>query len=310
VDPSLYNSSNEYLDLLYKDVVDISELEVVSMSRYGHPMLFFRKLIGERSILHHHWFEIGSVKAIPFIAWKLLWLKLYRMSNGEIIWTIHNIYPHNEKYSLLNKISRVIFAHIASKLHVHCHKAISIMSKVLKVRKDKFFVIKHPDYPVDIYLKEKAIENFKLAYPDIKIDFDKKIFLVFGQMAKYKGIKELINVMSYIQDDCILLLAGEIKGGNDEYVQSIKKYVVNNNIVFLDHFIANKNIPILFNIADSVLFNYTRILTSGGVVLALNYNKLTIAPNKGCISEIDNNNLVRFDNSEQLKGEILKVLNE
>jgi beta-1,4-mannosyltransferase len=236
VDPSLYNSSNEYLELLYKDVVDTSELEIVSMSRYGHPMLFFRKLMGERSILHHHWFEIGSVKTIPFIAWKLIWLILYRLSNGRIIWTIHNIYPHNKKYSLLNKISRVILAHIASKLHVHCHKVISIMSKVLKVRKDKFFVIKHPDYPVDIYLKEKAIENFKLAYPDIKRYFWSLVFglwsLVIGQMAKYKGIKELLNVMSNIQDDYVLVLAGKIKGGNDKYVQSIKKQITNNNIVF------------------------------------------------------------------------------
>ena len=44
------------------------------------------------------------------------------------------------------------------------------------------------------------------------------------------------------------------------------------------------------------------------MVLALNYNKFTIAPDKACISDIKDNNLHTFNNSKELKLEILQVL--
>ncbi len=306
VEPSIYDESNDYLRLLYKDMKE--KLVIKEISKFHYPLLMLLKLKGQNSIMHHHWFQIWSWKSSLTAFWKLFWLLCYKIVGGKVIWTVHNISPHNQKYLWLNKSARILFAKIATKLHVHCNNAVEIMNKVLKVNKDKFFVVEHPNYEVEIYSKDEAIKRFIQAYPEIKIDFSNKIFLVFGQMAKYKGIKELLDVMKDIDEEYVLLLAGQIKDRNDEYIDEIKKYKSNEKIVFIDRFIPNENVSVLFNLADCVLFNYLKILTSGGVILALNYKKQSIAPKKACISEIEDDNLKTFETQEELKEIIIEEI--
>lgn len=307
VDPNINNSLNEYLSELYKGID--TKLELKSINKIGYVKLFFNKITGEKSLLHHHWFEINNFRQGLVVLWKLIWIFIYILWGGKVVWTIHNEHPHNRKYFFINKVIRILFAKIVTKLHVHCIQAIPIMSKVLKISENKFFVVKHPNYRVNIYSKEKAINNFLESYPKINIDYNKKIFLVFGQLAEYKGIIELMEIMKMIKDPFILIIAGRVKRGNDIYAKRMDTYRKYENFIFIDEFIKDENVAVLFNMSDCVLFNYLRILTSGGVILSLNYKKYTIAPNKACIGEIKNKYLHLFDDEKQLKNEINKVIN-
>lgn len=308
ISPSIHDSSNEYLTLLYKDIINLTECK--SLRTRDYPLLVLKKLKGEKSIVHHHWFGAASIGNSLGLIWKLFWLFTYRIMGGKIIWTIHNKYPHDQKLISFNKIARILMGHTSSKLHVHCEKAIEIMSKVLKVNKSHFFIVKHPDYPSVIFSKEKAIEEFKNKYPFLSLDFEKKTFLVFGQMAQYKGIEELLELISTIKEkDFNLILAGKVRDGNSEYVNRIKEFKKNEKIIFLDEFIPDDFIPVLFNLSDCVLFNYNEILTSGAVILSLNYKKYTIAPNKACISNIDDENLITFNTPIEFINLIKETIN-
>lgn len=308
VDPWLENNSNEYLELLYRDI--FNRIKIRNLTTVTYPLLFLYKVSGKNIIVHHHWFEARSYKSSLRIIWKLFWLIMFKIMGGKIIWTIHNKYPHNKLFLNFNKVARISMAFISSDLHVHCNSAIGIMSKILKVPKEKFFVVKHPDYEVELYSKNEAIRKYKKNYKN-EIDQSKKIFLIFGQIAEYKGIKELLNIFNNIEDDFILIIAGKIKHDNDIYFREVKRLLMNKNVVVLDSFIPPENVPILFNLADYVVFNYQDILTSGAVLLSLDYNKTTIAPKKGCINDIRNKNLITFDTEKELylvlTNEIKKV---
>ncbi len=291
------NSSNEYLELLYQNISN--KIKINNLPRETYPFLFLYKISGKEIIVHQHWFDSDSYKTSLIIIWKLFWLFMFRITGGKIVWTIHNKYPHHGTFVYFNKIARITMASIASNLHVHCNNAIPIMSKVLKVPKEKFFVVEHPEYKVKLYSKNEAIEKFKTEYA-IELNQSKKIFLVFGQIAKYKGIKELLEIFNKIENDFILIIAGAIKQENNTYFTDIQKLLKNKKIIVLDSFILLENVPILFNLSDYVVFNYKDILTSGAVILSLNYKKHTIAPNKGCISGIEDDNLIIFDTEEEL----------
>ena len=47
-------------------------------------------------------------------------------------------------------------AKISDKLHVHCKKAVDIMTDVLKVEDDKFFLVEHPDFVTHKFNRSKA----------------------------------------------------------------------------------------------------------------------------------------------------------
>lgn len=304
ITPSIESDTNDYLKLLYSEI--IKKIPHKSLKNIDYPLLCLKKIKNEKSIVHHHWFETRSEKGILITLWKLFWLFIYKLLGGKIIWTIHNKFPHDKKFFYFNKISRIIMAHISTKLHVHCENAISIMSITLKVSQNKFFIEKHPDYEITIYSKEIAYKQFKNRYPNINIDKNNKIFLVFGQMAQYKGIEELLQIITTIDKNYTLILAGKVRDGNLEYINRVRKFQNNKNILFIDEFIPDEFIPVLFNLSDCVLFNYLEILTSGAVVLSLNYEKDTIAPNKACIANIMNEKLFKFSN----QSELLKLIKD
>lgn len=297
VDPWFETSGNEYLGLLYQDV--LNKIKIRNLKKTTYPLLFLYKIFGRKIIVHHHWFEARSFKSSLIVIWKLFWLFIFRAIGGKIVWTVHNKYPHNRLLFNFNKIVRKAMALIASNIHVHCKNAVLIMSKTLKVPREKFFIVKHPDYKVELYSKDEAIKKLKKEYT-IEVNPSDKIFLVFGQIARYKGIKELLSIFNKIQDDFILIIAGKIKHDNDIYFSDIKNLLKNKKVIVLDSFIPLENIPILFNLSDYVVFNYKDILTSGAVILSLNYKKTTIAPSKGCINDIKNKNLVTFNTEEEL----------
>lgn len=299
-------NSNDYLKLFYEESLKEQENEKVFINDFrvrDFPKLFWRRLKGELSIIHHHWFGFHNGKTFLVICYEMFWMSLFRIIGGKIVWTIHNKYPHSKKFVLINTIFRKYMANIlANSLHVHCRLAIDIMAEILNVKKNKFFVVHHPMYRVNIFSKEIAYEKLTTMKNELKIKKSTMVFLVYGQISIYKGIDEIVD--SFVKtfgntSDKILIIAGSVNNNeNKNYINDIKiknKYYINTKVFIIEEFCSNELTDVLFNIADYVVFNYTDILTSGGVALAQSYRKKVIAPNIGCLQELKDENTVLFD---------------
>ncbi len=295
-----------YLYLLYKKFIEGKKnygIHIESLSVFSHPKIVVSKFKKEKSILHYHWLEISDIQSLSGMIWKLFWISLYKLMNGKIIWTIHNQFPHSNNFIYLNKAIMRYMANIADKLQVHCESAIDIMIPELNVRRNKFFIIRHPEYPVKVMGKEDAVKLLDEKIFPGKIKKEDALFIIFGEIAEYKGIREVVEIFNNLDEKKKLVIAGVTKKGNEDYFKRILISIRNREQIL----IFNKRLPddfvsIFFNACDTAIFNFSNVLTSGSVVIALNYNKKVIVPAKGCLKELKGENIIQFNSMEELKN--------
>jgi glycosyltransferase involved in cell wall biosynthesis len=289
------NKDTSYLYQFYKSFHEdsSSQIKIKTFNAALLPLIFLNRIKFEKSILHYHWFEFEDAKSFIGIKWKLFWIIIYKMLGGKIIWTVHNKYPHHNKYLFLNKKVRRLLAKIANRLHIHCESAINTCAGVLGVPEDKFFVVRHPVFSSTIIERDKAIEELNKKYLSGKIKPGDKVFLMFGAIAEYKGIKEVINIFRRLDKRNRLLIAGFIKIRNEKYFNELQLISDKENIFVIGDMIPDEDVPYFFNSSDCTIFNYRDVLTSGGVHLSLAYKKPVIAPLSGCLKEL-HNDVVNF----------------
>jgi hypothetical protein len=312
------NKKTDYLCRLYKDFIEndnTGKPEIESLSVFAHPRFFTGRLKGEKSLLHYHWFEAKDFKSFLGMFWKIFWIILYKISGGKIIWTIHNKYPHQKKYKFWNKNLRIFLARLSDKLHVHCSQAIEIMIPVLKTDEEKFFVIPHPGFESVSGSRDNARDMLNKKYLSGLLYKEDKLYLMFGAIARYKGIKEVMEVFNEsdaretVKGRKKLLVAGFIKKGNRDYYRDLKKFV-DERIFLLGNLIPDEDVPFFFNSADYVIFNYEDVLTSGAVHLALAYKKPVIIPFLGCLKELKGSGIYSFEVQGSRKNNLLRVLGD
>jgi glycosyltransferase involved in cell wall biosynthesis len=131
---------------------------------------------------------------------------------------------------------------------------------------------------------------------------------MFGAIAEYKGIKEVMEIFKNLNEKNKLIIAGFVKKGNLDYFNELKNLSDNRNIFLEGRLIPDEEVPYFLNSADYVIFNYRDILTSGGVHLALNYKKSVLVPYAGCLKEIKGNLINFFDMKESRKQNLKKLI--
>ena len=204
------NRDTSYLYQFYKNFLEnsSSQIKIKTFNAAFLPIIFLSRMRFEKSILHYHWFEFEDAKSFIGVKWKLFWIIIYKILGGKIIWTVHNKYPHHNKYLYLNKQIRRLIAKLANRLHIHCESAIGHVHEVLWVSENKFFVVKHPEFLPIIIERDKALEKMNQEYLQNKIMPEDKIFLMFGAIAEYKGIKEVVNIFKGLDKRNKFLIAG------------------------------------------------------------------------------------------------------
>ncbi|RPI69177.1 MAG: hypothetical protein EHM47_13690, partial [Ignavibacteriales bacterium] len=139
------NRNTSYLYQLYKDLLNTSSpVKIETFNASSLPKIFLSRLKSEKSILHYHWFEFEDLKSFIGIKWKLFWIILFKLLGGKVVWTVHNYFPHHNQYRYWNLKARRLMARIADRLHIHCGSEIDSLSDILNVRKERFFIVKHP----------------------------------------------------------------------------------------------------------------------------------------------------------------------
>lgn len=294
-----FSRHNPYLLEFYKELLSTDSVIRCTSPHPLRPFFIVRKVLGEKSIVHYHWLECNDFRGLGVLLWKMTLVALYRLCGGYVIWTIHNRYPHAGKYKTINNVVRRYMAKIAGRLHVHCNEAITEMAPLLRVAAEKFFVIPHPLYPVRIIDAFEAKAFIKKFSPEL--DQAKTIFIMYGQIAPYKGILEVVELFPQLCG-CQLIIAGTYKKGACSYLQEIEKRCKEkNNIILIKRFLSDKEEMNLFNAADCVVFNFKDILTSGAVVLAQSYRKPIIIPFIGCLKALSGPGVHTFHSRQELE---------
>lgn len=238
-------------------------------------------------ILHIHWphpFLIANsksktlLKSTIFIC-ELLILKIIKI---EIIWTVHNIINHENKFSTQEFFFNKLLIKLCNKLIVHCSSAKKEVIKIYGTNESSIVVIPHGNY---IGWYDNAITRLQ-ARKRLKLSNKDVIFLYFGQIRPYKGVQELISAFNKLNPrQAKLLIVG--KPFNDDVAADIlNKSNENEKIKNIFEFIPDDELQIYMNATDVVVLPYRNILTSGAVISAISFGKPIIAPAIGCIGDL------------------------
>lgn len=312
--PHIERSSrfNQYLSLLYSGLPDAEESPSVAVrsGSFFSPLIVLGKIFGEKSVVHHHWFECRNISSLLNALWKLTMMALYRLSGGKIVWTVHNKYPHQRKLLRINVALMYALARLAHRLLVHCGEAQRIMAGYLRVSSDKFSVVEHPDYPVISVTREAAVKYLAERYGMGDLSERRPVFLMYGYIAPYKGNTEVMEMFLSDEDiPGVLVLAGRVKPEEEEYGREVERLASSSDRIYrTGMMIPDEDVAYFFGAADYLIFNFHRdILYSGGVHTALNYNKNIIVPDAGCFRELEGENILKFKDRDQLKSVLIRV---
>lgn len=223
--------------------------------------------------------------------------------NCQLVWTPHNIVPHDPKYVKIHKFCRNFFAHNMKWIRLFSDLSIEAATCELKCDINKFKVIPEGSYVGYYPDKIDRSEARKL----LSIDNDKLVLLYTGLIKPYKGITELITYFKKMfSDNTILIIAGSIM--DTGYGNTIKG-MISENIVLIDRFIDNDELQIYFNAADIVTLPFKQIENSGSVILAMSFKKAVIAPAMGVLEErLINQPELLYRSSLEDSFEVLKKL--
>ena len=127
------------------------------------------------------------------------------------------------------------------------------------------------------------------ALSQLKLDGDNSYLLFFGFIRAYKGLDLLIHAFSDIRlrnRKLKLIVAGEFYEDDAPYRELIRKYDIEDDIIFFDHFIKDSEVPLFFSVADIVVQPYKSATQSGVTQIAFHFEKPMLVTDVGGLREI------------------------
>jgi glycosyltransferase involved in cell wall biosynthesis len=123
----------------------------------------------------------------------------------------------------------------------------------------------------------------------LNLDGDNSFLLFFGFIRAYKGLDLLIEAFSdkrLRNRKLKLIIAGEFYEDDTPYRELIKKYKLENDVIFYDHFIKDNEVSLFFSVADLVVQPYKTATQSGVTQIAFHFEKPMLVTNVGGLREI------------------------
>ena len=161
----------------------------------------------------------------------------------------------------------------------------SVQKDIENFRKD-IPVCSSPHPLFDTYGKKL---NRNEALSALKLDQESLYLLFFGFIRDYKGLDILIRAFSDNRlrgKNLKLLVAGEFYENAAPYMKLVKESGLENDIIFYDRFIADKEVGLFFSAADLVVQPYKSATQSGVTQIAYHFDKPMLVTDVGGLKEI------------------------
>ncbi len=278
-------SRNPYLFLL-KNSLEKNKLKIES-SNPNH--LSFKWLIKNRkkvSILHLHWIQYHYINidkkrlSVRLLLNFILNLFVARIMSYKIVWTMHNVHPHENKYPVIDFLIRLVLTKLTNAIITHCNYGKEYLLKKYK-RKENVAVIHHPNY-INVYPDRISRES---ARQKLGIPLGSLVFLFLGEIRNYKGLNSLIETFkAYKNNNSHLIIAGHplFSWTENELVKLINN---DRRIIANFMFIPDNDLQVYFKASDVMILPFTNITMSGSLLLGMSFGKPIVAPAIGGINE-------------------------
>ena len=242
-------------------------------------------LNGRPDIVHVHWLPVFGWRQWRFLrcAVFVLRLVLLRLWGIPLIWTIHNLVPHESSHPRIDWLLARIVAGLSSGLIVHGQGARQQAIETWGLRDEsRFAVIPHGNYMDDYPNRvDRAAARRRLALDEAAL-----VFLFLGAVRPYKGVLELIEAYRQLASErTVLVVAGQPL--DDDFMRTVERACAAvGSIRFHPGFVPDEAIQVYMNAADAVVLPYRHLLSSGAALLAMSFGKPCVGPAMGCLADV------------------------
>ncbi|MBI4342564.1 MAG: glycosyltransferase, partial [Candidatus Omnitrophica bacterium] len=233
----------------------------------------------EIDVVHFHWINgyyrkptrLGSLRgAIGFVRR----VRRLRRAGFRIVWTCHNLWPHEPAWKPAEFLARAALARLADAILVHYHFAADRVRRMYRLGKTPVAVIGHGSY-LGVYpdTRGRAEARARLQLPP-----DAFVFLAFGHVRGYKGLEDIVRAYRQLADqDAVLVIAGRPLGRAEQ--QALDRLIGDDPGIRLHvRDISNEDVQDYFHAADAAVFAGGPQLASGSLLLALSFGVPVIYP--------------------------------
>ncbi|MBK8368069.1 MAG: glycosyltransferase [Bacteroidetes bacterium] len=205
--------------------------------------------------------------------------RMVRKSGVKVLAITDNVIPHE------TRPGDVAFA----KYFINACDGFVTMSKAVMKDLEKFTSTVHKKYllhPLYTSFGEKL--NKIEARKALELPMDKQLVLFFGLIRNYKGLDMLLDAMNELKSNpnINLVIAGEFYEDKQPYLDLIKKYGIENQVILHGKFIANEDVKLYFSAADLVALPYRSATQSGVTQVSFHFEVPTLVTNVGGLGEI------------------------
>lgn len=239
-------------------------------------------------VLHFHWLHYfyrresldSSLSQYSQFSENLVYAKKI---GYRVIWTLHNLYPHERPYPDLDHLARLLVSGLADHVIVHCDYGRQMVSELF-FRDREISILPHGNF-IDVFPNEVSREDARL---ELGINEDAFVYLNFGNARTYKGIESLVNAFSEVKDADARLLLMNRSSFNPEYGKEIVDLSSGDDRVLAhtSEYFPDSAFQTFLNAADVGVFPFSHVMTSGSVIQALGFGLPVVAPRLGCLAEL------------------------
>ena len=244
--------------------------------------------------LHLHWLGniIGDTEnktvANQRIDDFLLQIDTMKMNGFNIIWTVHNILPHDAILQDCQIRLRVELVKRCDIIHTMCNDTVELSEAFFTIPKNKIVNVPHPTYENFYPNQYSEIE----ARVQLGINNDEFVFLFFGSIQAYKGLHDLVRAFKQLESNTEkklkLIIAGKVY--NQSNFKTIKNEIDSSeNIILMQNRIPNEDVQHYFKAANVCVCPYRITLNSGVAHLSHTFGTPVIGPNVGGFKELLSN---------------------
>jgi O-antigen/teichoic acid export membrane protein/glycosyltransferase involved in cell wall biosynthesis len=298
---ALPRDPNPYQGLLYGEMrrlgVRVSYIGEPTRSRTLNllllPLQILAGRLGGARIVHLHWvfaFTLPGDGRFPVLrrlsyAWFRVWLRTCRVLGMRLVWTVHNVLPHQPVFPddvsarrALVGASDLVLAHSPSAL-----TELAVLGAVPR----RSAVIEHgPLSP--------APAAGALRTPGS--GDGPREFLFFGKVEEYKGVEDLLSAFLALPGDtpARLTVAGQCEDPRlRSRLHELARRGGGRVALRLEH-VPTEDVTPLLSAADVVVLPFRRVTTSGSALLALSHGRPLVVPDLIGLSDLPDQAVLRY----------------
>jgi glycosyltransferase involved in cell wall biosynthesis len=199
-----------------------------------------------------------------------------RSRGARLVWTIHNVLPHDARHLELELELNRYLAATADAVHVMNVDTAAAVSPYYSLDPARLMHIPHPSYQ-GVYPGTMSRAEARAAFG---LRDDEHTVLAFGQMRPYKGLDVLVEAVRLLPpaDRPVLLLAG--RTSHDDRA-SIDALLGDDLRAVREHeHVDDIDVQRWFRAADVAVFPYRRVLNSGSLHLAASFGVPSVLPDE------------------------------